>query len=95
MSWHRLPWQPAYANCICRFRLLLPMSKAAKRYFLSCMPEAYPPPIEPKTHVFTGGIAVPASAVHARERYLTNRSAGFRLGFVARSFWGKSGPATL
>jgi glycosyltransferase involved in cell wall biosynthesis len=76
-------------------RLLLPMSIAAKRHFLSRVPDRYLTSIEPKVRVFTGGIAVPETVLRERAAYLRQRRSEFRLGFVGRDFWRKGGPAAI
>ncbi|MFH1111368.1 MAG: glycosyltransferase family 4 protein [Planctomycetota bacterium] len=76
-------------------RLLLPMSQAAKSYFLRRVPDHLVSVIEPKVHVFSGGVSVPPGALCARERYLQDSRSEFRVGFVGNDFWRKGGPALL
>ncbi len=76
-------------------RLLLPMSWAAKRHFLRRVPDHLVSAIEPKVHVFSGGVSVPPHALRERERHLQQSSSEFRVGFVGNDFWRKGGPALL
>jgi glycosyltransferase involved in cell wall biosynthesis len=77
-------------------RLLMPLSEAARRHFLSRLGGRHLRAVQQKTQVFTGGVYVPDALLRLREDHLRARASDpFRVIFVGRLFWHKGGPAVL
>jgi glycosyltransferase involved in cell wall biosynthesis len=76
-------------------KMLMPLSEAARRHFLSRLEPSIRECVAAKTTVFTGGVSIPRTALEIRERRAQLAAGEFVVGFVGNDFWRKGGPAVL
>ena len=86
----------AYSSMLSKYcRALLPLSETASQLLMRKLPADVARQIASKVHVFSGGVAIPASCRTVRRAHLEGKSDAIRLAFIGRTFWHKGGPAVI